>query len=633
MAGLRIARSTRCRWALWAALLVCEIGGIAAGQAPPSGPALYGPPSTGPSGYGPATAAPSPAGPALNATGGGQFPYATGPSAVPPGAPPETVAVPGAMPTVAQPPTALPSAEILTAPPRLAPGQMLVVNVAVQGYRAKPVGTLPALKTRVGEAYDPRAVEDDVKQLIKSRRFVDVRPQVQQVQGGVSVIFQVVERPTIKEVKIVGNQTDLSYQLLNKISLKVGDGLDPYSIKEARDKLETYYREHGCTYAKVTVAEGINPGDSRVVFLVDEGPVQKIARTKFVGNTISTAGRLRTVIQTGPPILYLVNGYVDRKKIDEDVERLTAYYRALGFFQCKIGRALEFNDKETWLTVTFVVNEGPRFTIRNITFIGPQKVNAEVWNDKLKLHANEFFNQSAMNKDLAAIRDAYGSRGYVFADVQADPRFLEQPGTLDLVYNIKEGNRYRVGKINVNITGDDTHTSSRVVWNRLQLRPGDILDTTRLRSDERRLGASSVFDTKPNKAPKIVFAPPPDLEDAGKGLASKPGMFNSRPAGSSGNTSNPYGSSGTTPSTPGQTYRGQAPDADDDDRYFDMTVTASLARPNDWQTAAQLDSEMARPLPPLPEPRDIDELPEMEDAAQPAAEQPLPYGDHPRAVF
>ena len=111
-----------------------------------------------------------------------------------------------------------------------------------------------------------------------------------------------------------------------------------------------------------------------------------------------------------------------------------------------------------------------------------------------------------MNKDLAAIRDAYGSRGFVFADVQADPRFLEEPGTLDLVYNVKEGNRYRVGKVNVNITGDDTHTSSNVVWNRLSLRPGDILDTTRLRSDERRSGASSVFDTKPGKAQRSSSA-------------------------------------------------------------------------------------------------------------------------------
>ena len=36
---------------------------------------------------------------------------------------------------------------------------------------------------------------------------------------------------------------------------------------------------------------------------------------------------------------------------------------------------------------------------------------------------------------------------------QARPRFLEEPGQLDLVYNIAEGDRYRVGKINIQHQG------------------------------------------------------------------------------------------------------------------------------------------------------------------------------------
>ena len=106
----------------------------------------------------------------------------------------------------------------------------------------------------------------------------------------------------------------------------------------------------------------------------------------------------------------------------------------------------------------------------------------------LKLHANDFFNQGAMNKDLGMVRDLYGSYGFVFADIQADPRLLEDSAQLDLVYNIKEGSRYRVGKINISITGESPHTSYVTILDRLSLRPGDILDTTKLRKDERRLG-------------------------------------------------------------------------------------------------------------------------------------------------
>ncbi len=401
--------------------------------------------------------------------------------------------------------------------------QVLVVQVQIDGMQLGPKkAKLPPLVTRAGEPYNAQLVEDDVRRLIKSRKFVDVSPKVQPVPGGVVVVFQVVERPTIHYIKIVGIQSELRSSLLSKIDLKVGDGLDPYLIKEARDKLETYYQGEGFDRVRVAVVEGTNPGDKGAVFLIDEGRLQRVWSTKFVGNTISSSARLRTQIKTGPPIMYLFGGKVDRKKIDEDVEKLTAYYRALGFFQCKIGRELEFNEKDNWLTLTFIINEGPRYKIRNIEFVGNQKIVQSIWTEKMKLHNNEFFDQAKMNRDLGEIRDAYGCRGYVFADIQADPRFLEEPGQLDLVYEIKEGNRYRVGKIDISITGDDTHTSSRVVYDRLSLRPGDILDTTKLRGDEVRLKRSSVFANDPSKAPKIVFEPPPGMEDAAGGIATKP---------------------------------------------------------------------------------------------------------------
>ena len=68
--------------------------------------------------------------------------------------------------------------------------------------------------------------------------------------------------------------------------------------------------------------------------------------TDFVGNTIASGDRLRTQIETSRPFLYLFGGEFDRKKLDEDVEKLTAYYRALGFFRARIGRELKFSDSE-----------------------------------------------------------------------------------------------------------------------------------------------------------------------------------------------------------------------------------------------------------------------------------------------
>ena len=64
-----------------------------------------------------------------------------------------------------------------------------------------------------------------------------------------------------------------------------------------------------------------------------------------------------------------------------------------------------------------------------------------------------------------------------------------------MVYKITEGEQYRVGKINVNYVGGNGITRREVVLNRLSMRPGDLIDTRKLKTDERRLGSSRIFAT------------------------------------------------------------------------------------------------------------------------------------------
>jgi outer membrane protein insertion porin family len=340
----------------------------------------------------------------------------------------------------------------------------------------------------------------------------------------------------------------LTSTLIGQTDLKVGDGMDPYSIKEARDKLEAYYQEHGWDRPRVTILEGNKPGDTNATFLIDEGRAQRVWWTKFDGNTIVSAARLRTQIDTKPPILWIFKGDVNRKRIDEDVQKLTAYYRGLGFFQAKVGREIMFDAKQNWATIMFTINEGPRYKIRNVSVVGNDKIGTDVITKDLKLTAGAWFNQGAMNHDVNLVRDMYGGRGYVFADIEPDPRLLEQ-GEMDLIYTIKEGSRYRVGKININILGDSTHTNARTIYNRLSVRPGDILDTRKLRADERRLKASQIFAADPAKAPKITFSPL-GKDDPDKAIADRPDKSRRRGGASSGS----LGSSAS------DTYRGQSPD-------------------------------------------------------------------------
>jgi outer membrane protein insertion porin family len=480
-----------------------------------------------------------------------------------------------------------------------------IVEVRIEGNHATETAKLPQLVTRAGQIFDPQAIEQDVRTLHRSRKFVDVKPKYVRIREGTVVIFQVVERPMLRHVKYVGNQQITTRVLRKKSEIDVGDAMDPYIVEEARRRIESHYHEKGYDAARVTTVEGHRPGDTGAVFLIDEGRNRKVAWTGFVGNTIASDARLLTQIKSKPGILWMIGGEVDASVVDTDVDTLTAYYRSLGFFQARVGREIDIvhEGRKDWVYLTYVIHEGPRYTVRNVSFIGNSKFKTEFLERDLELRSGQHFNQAKMDADLNKIRDVYGGRGFVFADIKADPRFLEQPGQLDLVYNVEEGQRYRVGQINVRIRGGSTdpHTRHSVVMNRLSLRPGDILDIRKLREDERRLKSSGLFlaDAAKGEAPKIVFSKP---QDDGRRMARDP----DRPRG----------------------FRGQSPDGEAD-AVLEISVEGDWhdapTRPESVATQPVWRGQSPVPQPPYQQPPFPQPVYQPQAVYQPAPSQQPPY--------
>jgi outer membrane protein insertion porin family len=481
------------------------------------------------------------------------------------------------------------------------PGQAPVVDVRIVGNRTVPLSKIvPHVRTRAGRPFEKGVVEADVRRLMSTKMFVKVNPYSRRVDDGVVVVFELLERPSLQYVKYLGNKRIKDKALAKETELKAGDPLDPIGVEDGRRKIEDYYHEKGFSKIRVTVLEGNKPEDHGAIFLINEGQKQRVLWTDFVGNTIADDGRLRTQIESKPGYFWFFKGEVDRKKIDEDIERLTAYYRGLGFFNAKVGRELQFTESQEWLKLTFVINEGPRYKVRSVSVLGNTKFNTEDLSGNLKLKGGDFFNQAQMNADVTAMQDKYGGIGYVFADVKADPRFLEDPGQLDLVYNITEGARYRVGEIRVNIEGDNPRTRLATIYNRLSLRPGDIVDTRKLRDSERRLQASGLFLADPAQGvkPKIVFSPPEvDSEPGGNKQKPQVARDPNRPPG----------------------FRGQSPD--NEDRVVDLTLVGKLAPPEQWPPEEQLHTPMPAAVAPAPA-----------VAAPAGTNPPVPASGEPQAV-
>lgn len=393
----------------------------------------------------------------------------------------------------------------------------IVKDVVLRGNETVPTHhLLRNVRTRPGRYFDPDMLQQDVNDLWRMKEVHRVvGPYIDKTPDGIVVTIEVVERPLMQDVKFIGNRAITDRALRKETNLSDGQPLDVHEVKMVKHRIEEFYRDKGFPRTQVEILEGNQDGDNSVVFMIHEDQQQRIWKVEFDGNSIATDARLKTLIESKPGIIKVVGGLAKRQEIDQDVLRLTTYYRSLGFFNARIGRQITESDNGRWVNLRFVIDEGPRYQIRNISFMGNESFTGEQLASMVELKPGPNgvpeFNAAKMNQDVVSLRDLYGSNGFVFSKVEVETRFLEEPGQLDLVYKIDEGKQYRVGKVHVYIEGNSGITRREVVMNRLSLRPGDIIDVREIRNSERRLGTSQVFAAgQPGTGgapPKIVVKP------------------------------------------------------------------------------------------------------------------------------
>jgi outer membrane protein insertion porin family len=122
------------------------------------------------------------------------------------------------------------------------------------------------------------------------------------------------------------------------------------------------------------------------------------------------------------------------------------YYRGLGFFKVTVARQTSYDPRHGKLLVTYFVNEGQRYTISKVVFDGNSALPSETLARTVRLTAGEPFDRTTVDADMAAIKSLYGGRGFVFADASAELRFNDEPGTVDAIYRLTEGDVYRVAR-------------------------------------------------------------------------------------------------------------------------------------------------------------------------------------------
>ncbi len=203
----------------------------------------------------------------------------------------------------------------------------------------------------------------------------------------------------------------------------------------------------------------------------------------------------------------------DMTKINNDVDVLSSYYHNLGYLTATVGRRIRYDESGSLLTITFVINEGQRFKINDIIVLGHQYTTEESLRARMTLKPGDMFDGSIMRRDIGEIVYGYGELGFIYAEVEPKTIMREEANTVDLVYDISEGDRWKIGKISVNIDGEPHLMRETTMLNMLEMREGDWIDRRMLEIGRQRIMQSNLLETNPSVAelPDIKVVPREDI--------------------------------------------------------------------------------------------------------------------------
>ena len=246
---------------------------------------------------------------------------------------------------------------------------------------------------------------------------------------------------TIKSVEFENNRKYKDKTLLKKLDFLEGDYLDPVLAESGRITLAEFYRSKGYPYAEVMLNRK-KLSEGKVVYTIVEGPRIRIRSVTFKGNTALKTRDLHEAIKTSTRNWVLWPAYYTEEKVAEDVEKLRTLYYGRGFLNHHIGVQGQAH-------ITFIIEEGPLYHIRDIQLRGNTYYDNETLLDGLELEPGQTYYRQKAFSHTRQILQLYRENGFIDADIQPKILHVEEPNAVDLVFNVDEGKQFRIGKVNI----------------------------------------------------------------------------------------------------------------------------------------------------------------------------------------
>jgi outer membrane protein insertion porin family len=375
-------------------------------------------------------------------------------------------------------------------------GIALIASLAVSGNkRVESDAILAVVESREGMRFDPEALNRDLRSVYEMGFFEDVQIEAENVPGGKKVTFKVSEKQSIGKILFKGNKKVKQKDLKNVVGIKEYSILNRRDIKDSIERLRDYY--HGEGFYNVEIKERVEElpnNEVALTYVIDEGEKVYIRKIQFKGNVTVDSDDIKDVMDTSEKGFFSFlthSGQLDRKELESDVTKIKSFYYNNGFVKAQVGEPDISYREDEGLIITIAINEGPQYTMGNVSVAGDLIKDAEELYEALKITEEKVYNREVIRSDVMILNEIYADEGYAFADISPKIQEDDEKHTVDITYRISKGEKVRFERIG--ITGND-RTRDKVIRRELKVVEGGYFSGKKMRRSVQNLFRLGFFE-------------------------------------------------------------------------------------------------------------------------------------------
>ncbi|MBI2379981.1 MAG: outer membrane protein assembly factor BamA [Gammaproteobacteria bacterium] len=378
-------------------------------------------------------------------------------------------------------------------------------DIRVEGLQRVELGTFHTyLPLKVGESVDDSRIPAIIRALYRSGSFENIEV----ARSGDTMVFNVLERPTISALSFTGNKQLKTEDLekgLKSSGIAKGEVLSSAVLSKIEQELESQYFSRGRYSAKVKAVVNRLPRNRvDIKFVINEGEAATIRQINIVGNRVFGDEALlkRFELTTGGLFSFFTddNQYA-KEKLSGDLEKLRSYYLDRGYAKFQVvSTQVSITPDKHGVFITINIDEGEKYKVKDFKLSGSLILPEAELRQLVPLGEGSTYSGALITFAEEAITNRLGAEGYGFAKVQTIPEIDDAKKEVSLNFFVNPGNRVYVRRVNFK---GNNKTADEVLRREMRQMEGGWLNNQQVELSKTRLERLSYFEEVKVETPRL----------------------------------------------------------------------------------------------------------------------------------